>query len=52
MLTYYQDQIPPQTKMPDCHYLLVSDTYQGKQVGEIIQFWFKKQGLQVFIVQK
>ena len=51
MLTYYQDQIPPQTKMPDCHYLLVSDTFQGKQVGEIIQFWFKKQGLQVFIVE-
>jgi putative CRISPR-associated protein (TIGR02619 family) len=45
ILTYYQDKIPASKGTPDCHFLLVSDTYQGKQVGEIIAAWLKQQKL-------
>lgn len=45
ILTYYQDQIPTKKGTPDEHYLLVSDTYQGDMVGEIITKWLTNQGL-------
>lgn len=45
ILTYYHNQIP-QSGIPDYHYILVSDTYQGRQVGDIIVAWLRQQGLQ------
>ena len=49
ILTYYQNQIP-NTGMPDIHYILVSDTYQGQQVGKIIVAWLNQQNLQAQVV--
>jgi putative CRISPR-associated protein (TIGR02619 family) len=51
ILTYYQDKIPKRTGRPDYHYLLISDTYQGEQVGEIIKSWLENQELMVVIVK-
>lgn len=44
ILTYYQNQIP-KSGTPDYHFILVSDTYQGQEVGNIIVTWLKQQGL-------
>jgi len=46
IITYYHDQIPTTSGLPDVHYLLVSDTYQGEQVGNIISNWLRAKGLQ------
>ena len=51
ILTYYQDQIPTKKGTPDYHYLLVSDTYQGVKVGEILSNWLKQDSLLVEVVK-
>lgn len=43
ILTYYHNQIPKFNGTPDSHFLLVSDTFQGEQVGEIITAWLTQQ---------
>ena len=49
ILSYYKDQIP-QGGQPDIHYILVSDTYQGRAVGDIIVQWLQLKGLQADII--
>lgn len=49
IMTYYHDQIPAQSGRPDVHYLLVSDTYQGEQVGNILSNWLRAHGLQALV---
>lgn len=46
ILSYYQNQLPTPKGRPDCHYLLISDTYQGEKVADILEAWLKKQGWQ------
>ena len=36
--------------MPDQHYILVSDTYQGREVGKIIVAWLQQQKLRAEVV--
>jgi CRISPR/Cas system-associated protein Csm6 len=49
ILTYYQNKIP-HNGVPDQHYILVSDTYQGREVGKIIVAWLQQQKLQAEVV--
>lgn len=51
ILTYYKNQIPAGKGTPDSHYLLVSDTYQGGKVGEIIANWLRQHNLLVEVVK-
>lgn len=51
ILTYYQDQIQNKKGTPDTHYLIVSDTYQGIKVGEIIVNWLQQNHFIAEIIQ-
>lgn len=51
ILTYYQDKIPKGQGMPDYHFLIVSETYQGAKVGEIIGDWLRQYNLIVEVVK-
>jgi putative CRISPR-associated protein (TIGR02619 family) len=43
LITYHNSQIPSGT--PEQHYLLVSDTYQGKEVGKMVAAWLESKGI-------
>jgi putative CRISPR-associated protein (TIGR02619 family) len=47
IISYYKGQLSGRSQ--DMHYLIVSDTFLGQQVGEIIQSWLEQQGLSVQI---
>jgi putative CRISPR-associated protein (TIGR02619 family) len=48
IITYYEANLPQGgTGAPDQHYLVVSDTYQGAQVGEMVEAWLKQYALTV-----
>lgn len=51
ILTYYQDKIPSLSGTPDTHFILVSDTYQGAQVGEILAHWLTNKQLTAQVVK-
>ncbi len=51
ILTYYQDQIPTLKGTPDTHFILVSDTYQGVKVGEIIANWLTSNQLLAEVIK-
>lgn len=44
IISYYNNELS-QGKRGDQHYLIVSDTFLGKEVGKAIQVWLEKQGL-------
>lgn len=43
IITYHNGNLP--THLREHHYLLVSDTYQGDQVGEMVASWLQSKGL-------
>jgi len=51
ILTYYQDQIPTSSGTPDIHFILVSDTYQGRKVGEILGNWLMNNQLMAQVIK-
>ncbi|MGI0482776.1 hypothetical protein ACN4EE_18570 [Geminocystis sp. CENA526] len=51
MLTYYNDQIPSLAGTPDTHFILVSDTYQGGKVGEILADWLMNKKLTAQVIK-
>jgi putative CRISPR-associated protein (TIGR02619 family) len=51
ILTYYQDKITTLKGTPDTHFILVSDTYQGVKVGEIIANWLTSNNLLAEVVK-
>ncbi|MBE9222626.1 putative CRISPR-associated protein [Cyanobacterium stanieri LEGE 03274] len=51
ILTYYEDQIPSSSGTPDIHFILVSDTYQGRKVGEILANWLMNNQLMAQVIK-
>jgi len=43
IITYHDGEFPDSSQQQ--HYLLVSDTYQGEQVGELVVAWLESQGV-------
>lgn len=50
IITYYDDDLNSNNGVPDQHYLVVSDTYLGKKVGETIELWLKSKKFNVQIL--
>lgn len=49
IITYHNGDLSP--SVPEHHFLLVSDTYQGEQVGEMVAAWLRNKGLIASIIK-
>jgi len=50
IITYYNGNLGLKEGTPDQHFLVVSDTYLGKSVGNIIRSWLESHGFTVQVI--
>jgi putative CRISPR-associated protein (TIGR02619 family) len=52
ILTYYDEQTTrSQSTAPDQHFILVSDTYQGRKVGDLVVTWLQQQNFNATTIE-